>query len=126
VRRLTHEVLHDEAQLANLARREYGSFVVREVHRAKARLQEGDALQQNSDMPKDIEDGQESDEFNCAQEMERQCTVEFERQCTAGFERQCTVDFDRQCSYMERQCSYMERQCTVEWKKQVTEGYYMD
>jgi len=119
VRRLTHEVLHDEAQLANLARREYGSFVVREVHRAKARLQASDALQQDSDMPKEIEDGQESDKFNCAQEVERQCTVGFERQCTVGFERQCTVDFDRQCSYMERQC-------TVDWKKQVTEGYYMD
>lgn len=34
VQRLTHAVLHDAGQLADLSRREYGSFVVREVNRA--------------------------------------------------------------------------------------------
>jgi len=37
VQRLTQSVLHDAGQLAELSRREYGSFVVREVNRA-ARL----------------------------------------------------------------------------------------
>jgi len=37
VQHLTHAVLHDAGQLADLSRREYGSFVVREVNRA-ARL----------------------------------------------------------------------------------------
>lgn len=37
VQRLTQAVLHDSGQLAELSRREYGSFVVREVNRA-ARL----------------------------------------------------------------------------------------
>jgi len=37
VKMLTHVVLHDSAQLADLSRRQYGSFVVREAHKA-ARL----------------------------------------------------------------------------------------
>lgn len=38
VQRLTHAVLHDAGQLADLSRREYGSFVVREVNRAARQL----------------------------------------------------------------------------------------
>jgi len=38
VQRLTHTVLHDAGQLADLSRREYGSFVVREVNRAARNL----------------------------------------------------------------------------------------
>lgn len=38
VKRLTHAVLHDAGQLADLSRREYGSFVVREVNRAARML----------------------------------------------------------------------------------------
>lgn len=39
VRRMTHAVLHDAGQLADVSRREYGSFVVREVKRAAKMLQ---------------------------------------------------------------------------------------
>lgn len=38
VQRLTHAVLHDAGQVADLSRREYGSFVVREVNRAARML----------------------------------------------------------------------------------------
>jgi hypothetical protein len=38
VERLMHAVQHDAGQLADLSRREYGSFVVREVHRAARML----------------------------------------------------------------------------------------
>lgn len=94
VQRLTHAVLCDEAQLYNLSRREYGSFVVREVHRA-ARLLESHGVLMNEDMQG------ASAELECVQEeqldalsamdCQRQCTLdvymgamECGRQCTAG------------------------------------------
>jgi len=99
VRRLTHAVLQDEVELYNLSRREYGSFVVREVHRASKLLEnmtEDDAqteyerrfgLQTDEDAPKEIEHA-----TNAEAAMLRQYTGESEHAPYAlGFERQCTM-----------------------------------
>lgn len=98
VQRLTHAVLHDEAQLHNLSRREFGSFVVREVHRA-ARLLPGGAPKEievsicAQDVPKELKDDNLAQEMNIDGYMDcgRQCTLDVYmdamncgRQCTAG------------------------------------------
>jgi len=95
---LTRAVLQDEVELYNLSRREYGSFVVREVRRATKLLENmteehaqkecdrQSGLQPNEDML------EESEHALYAGAMERQCSAEshtnyaeiMERQCTAG------------------------------------------
>jgi len=89
VQRLTRAVLQDEVELYNLSRREYGSFVVREVRRATKILEnmtEEDAqkeydrqfgLQTDEDM---LEEGEHT---IYAGAMERQAEI-MERQCTVG------------------------------------------
>lgn len=109
VRRLTHAVLHDEAELMNLSRREYGSFVVREVHRA-ARLLETGGIKTIEEVPN------ESDDVFCTQDL----PSGFARQCTAdsaqGMMRQFTAD----------SAQGMMRQFTVEMERQPTMDAYMD
>lgn len=100
VQRLTNAVLCDEAQLYNLSRREYGSFVVREVHRAARMLKSG-GIQTNEDIADAVED------VNYAQEIE----TKMEGQLTVEMKRQSTLD------------AYMD---AMEWGRQCTVGAYMD
>jgi len=113
VQRLTHAVLCDEAQLYNLSRREYGSFVVREVHRA-ARLLESGGIQTDADVSNEIEDS------SCTQDMpaatadvhcEQDMRTQTEGQFAVEMERQCTLD------------AYVN---AMEWGRQCTVGAYMD
>jgi len=98
VQRLTRAVLQDEGELYNLSRREYGSFVVQDVHRATKLLEnmtEEDAqkeydrrfgLQTDDDML------EESEYVVYAGGMERQCSAHSQHtNCVEMMERQCTV-----------------------------------
>lgn len=119
VQRLVNAVLCDESQLYNLSRREYGSFVVREVYRA-ARLINGEDI---ASPKKKYEDGNKvatiyedgNDEAN-----PEKMAQELERQHTAGMSRQCTSD------KMERQTTLGAYMDAMAMERQTTAGAYMD
>lgn len=103
VHRLTRAVLHDETELYNLSRREYGSFVVREAHRAVKLLE--NVIEEDNQKEHDPRCGLQADTDTLGESGHATYAAVMERQCSG--QSQCTNYAD-----------IMERQCTI--------GVYMD
>jgi len=97
VQRLTRALLQDEVELYNLSRRQYGSFVVQDAHRASKLLESmtGDDAQKEYDRQFSLQADEamlEDTEYVVyAGIMERQCSAQSQHaNCVDMMERQCT------------------------------------